>query len=281
MALAETATKLTNLFNPEVIADLLDVKLIDALKFAPLAKIDTTLVGSAGNTVKLPYYSYIGDASVVAEGADIPIKQLTQTTKPVQIQKVGNGIQITDEAVLSGYGDPIGEAVSQLAISIASKVDNDLLGALAAITTAGGGLEYTSAANTVLTADDIANALTLFGEDIDGDKVILVDATTYANLRKSTTWMPASDISADTYLKGVVGQVQGTQVVVTNRIKGANAGKAFIVKPGALALFLKRDTLVETDRDIINKSTVITADKHYASYLLNAGKAIKLNPHTA
>lgn len=281
MALAETATKLTNLFNPQVIADLLDIKLIDALKFAPLAQVDYTLVGNAGSKVKLPYYSYIGDAVTVNEGADIPIKQLTQTTKEVTIAKVGNGIQITDEAVLSGYGDPIGEAVTQLATSIASKVDNDLLGALAAITTAGGGLEYTSATNTTLTAEDIANALTLFGEDIDGDKVILVDATTYANLRKSTTWMPASDISADTYLKGVVGQVQGTQVVVTNRIKGANAGKAFIVKPGALALFLKRDTLVETDRDIINKSTVITADKHYASYLLNSGKAIKLNPHTA
>ena len=281
MALAETATKLANLFNPEVIADLLDVKLIDALKFAPLAQVDYTLVGNAGNKVKLPYYSYIGDAVTVTEGADIPIKQLTQTTKEVTIAKVGNGIQITDEAVLSGYGDPIGEAVAQLATSIASKMDNDLLASLAAITTAGGGLEYTSASNTTLTAEDIANALTLFGEDIDGDKVILVDATTYASLRKSTTWMPASDISADTYLKGVVGQVQGTQVVVTNRIKGANAGKAFIVKPGALALFLKRDTLVETDRDIINKSTVITADKHYASYLLNAGKAIKLNPHTA
>ena len=71
-----------------------------------LAKIDSTLVGQPGSVIKLPYYSYIGDAAVVAEGADIPIKQLSETTVSVQISKIGNGVQISDEAILSGYGDP-------------------------------------------------------------------------------------------------------------------------------------------------------------------------------
>lgn len=271
MALSENATKLQNVFKPEVIADILDLKLANAIKFAPLAKMDYSLAGNAGNIVKLPYYTYIGAATAVLEGADIPISQLTQTTKNVTISKVGKGVQITDEAVLCGYGDPIGEAVSQLALAIADKVDNDVLAALAAITAQTGNL-FTSQ-NTVIDAEDIADALALFGEDIDGEKALLVDATTYASLRKSKDWMPASDIAADILLKGVVGQVQGTQVAVTNRIADGNA---YVVKPGALAIFLKRDTLVETDRDIINKSTVITADKHYATYLLNSSKAIKI-----
>ena len=50
-------TYLTNLFNPQVVADLLNEKLIDNLVFAPLAKVDTTLEGRAGNTVTLPYYA--------------------------------------------------------------------------------------------------------------------------------------------------------------------------------------------------------------------------------
>ena len=50
----------------------------------------------------------------------------------------------------------------------------------------------------------------------------------------------------------------------------------FIVKPGALAIYMKRDTLLETDRDIINKSTVMTVDKHYVAYLYDASKAIKI-----
>lgn len=43
------------------------------------------------------------------------------------IKKVGNGVELTDEALLSGYGDPMGEAVSQLAMAVASKVDNDVI----------------------------------------------------------------------------------------------------------------------------------------------------------
>lgn len=267
MALSENATMLKNLVDPEVIGDLIDKKLVDAIKFAPLAKVDTTLVGQPGSTVKLPSYEYIGDAVVVAEGKDIPIRQLTQTTKEVTIQKIGNGGVLTDEAVLSGYGDPVGEFVDQLVTSIASKVDNDLVTALGSTTTT-----Y-SAAGDVVSADDVAGSLALFGEDIDGEKALLVDPATYASLRKSSDWLPASDVAADMFIKGVVGMVQGCQVIVTNRIKDKSA---FIVKQGALAIFLKRDVMVESDRDIVNKSTVITADKHLATYLIDETKAIKI-----
>lgn len=268
MALDTNATKLANLVDPEVIADLLEVKLMDAIKFAPLAKIDTTLVGQPGSTVKLPYYAYIGDAVVVSEGEDIPVRRLTQKTKDVTIQKIGNGGVLTDESVLSGFGDPIGEFVTQLADSIASKLDNDLVAALN-----GNTQTVFQSTNSVVSADDIADALALFGEDIDGDKALLVDANTYAALRKTSGWLPASDIAADMLIKGVVGMVHGCQVIVTNRIKDK---AAYIVKPGALAIFLKRDTMVETDRDIVNKTTVITADKHCATYLIDDTKAVTI-----
>lgn len=268
MALSTNATKLANLIDPEVIGDLIDKKLVDAIKFAPLAKIDTTLSGQPGSTVKLPYYNYIGDAVVVAEGEDIPIRQLSQSTKEVTIYKVGNGGVLTDEAVLSGYGDPVGEFTDQLVTSIASKVDNDLVTSLEA-----NDETVFTAASASITADDVAGALALFGEDIDGEKALIVNPATYTNLRKSDGWLPASDVSAEILIKGTVGMVHGCQVIVTNRI---TSGNAHIVKPGALAIFLKRDVMVESDRDIVNKSTVITADKHLATYLLDETKAIKI-----
>lgn len=52
-----TGTYLSSLFNPQVVADLIDTKLTDNMVFAPLARIDYTLQGRAGNTVTLPYYS--------------------------------------------------------------------------------------------------------------------------------------------------------------------------------------------------------------------------------
>ena len=276
MALDANATLLTNLINPQVMADMIDKKLVDFMRFSPLATIDDTLVGRPGNTISVPSYSYIGDASTVSEGADIGISQLTASSTPVQIHKIGNGVQITDEAALSGFGDPVGEATRQLALSIASQVDNEFINVLAAITSP---MVHTAGTPGTLAFADIADALELFGEDIDegGVKVLLVSPKQYTLLRKSTGWLPASDVSADVAIKGVVGMVQGCQVVISNKLKEASSKEnAYIVKPGALRLFMKRDTLVEADRDIINKSTTITADKHFAPYLYNASNAIKI-----
>lgn len=270
MALDTNATKLTNLFNPQVVADMINAKLVDAIRFAPLARIDNTLVGRPGNTVTLPSYAYIGDAETVAEGGDIAIAQLESSTVEATIHKIGKGVQITDEAVLSGYGDPAGEIVKQLRTSIASQVDNEVLATLAAIS---GNMAFTAAGAT-LTADDVADALVKFGEDIEGEKVLLINPADYAALRKADDWCPASEIAANIVIQGAVGMVHGCQVVISNKLTTPNT--AYIVKPGALAIYTKRDVLVETDRDIINKSTVVTADKHFVVYLYDASKAIKI-----
>lgn len=266
-----TGTYLSDLFNPEVIGQMINEKLFDAIKFAPLATVYDDLVGVPGSTVVLPYYNSIGDAEDVAEGADISITKLAEKTKKVTIKKAGKGVQLTDEALLSGYGDPIDQATTQLAMSIASKVDNDFLASLNGNTT------HVVNLTAKMTADNIADALVEYGEDIDGEKVILVNPTAYATLRKANAWIPNTEIAANMIIRGTVGMVHGCQVVVTNRIKEASKVSSFhIVKPGALALYAKRDVLVETDRDIINKSTVITADKHYATYLRMPDNAIKI-----
>lgn len=268
MALNTNATKLANLFNPQVVGDMIDKKLVDAIRFSPLATVDTTLVGRPGSKLTLPSYAYIGDASVVGEGEDIPVAQLTQSTAEVEIHKIGKGVQITDEAVLSGYGNPEEEAVDQILTALASQADKEMLAVLEGI---GEAMTHTGAA--VLTADNVADALVKFGEDIDGDKVLLCNAEDYNAIRKANDWVPASEIAANMVIRGSVGMVHGCQVVISNKLAGK---PAFIVKPGALRLILKRDTLVETDRDIVNKSTVITADKHSVAYLYDASKAIKI-----
>lgn len=269
MAINSNATKLANLFNPQVVGDMINAKLVDAIKFSPLCKVDTNLVGRPGNTITLPSYAYIGDATAVGEGEDIPIAQLSESTVEATVSKIGKGVQITDEAVLSGYGDPLGEAVKQIRTAIASKVDNDVLTILGTISS-----EMTHTASA-FSADAVGDALVKFGEDIDGEKVLMVSPEDYAILRKADTWIPASEISANIVIKGTVGEVHGCQVVVSNKLKGKKA--SYIVKPGALSLIIKRDILVETDRDIINKSNVLTADKHYVAYLYDASKAIKIS----
>ena len=275
MATVDTTygTYLSALFNPQVIADLIEPKLTKNMVFAPLAKIDHTLQGTPGNTVTLPYYSYIGVASTVSEGTDIPIKKLVQNTTPVTVVKYANAIQITDEAVLSGYGDPIGEGSNQLVLSVDDALDNALLAALAG-NSASEQNYTTSNASTPLAPEDIPLALAKFGENSEGEKALLVTPDFYPKLIGSN-WIPASEIAANVRIKGAVGMAYGCQVIVSERL--TTAGSLYIVKPNTLAVFLKRGVLVETDRDILNQSTVITASIIAAPYLLNPTGMVKLS----
>ena len=146
-------------------------------------------------------------------------------------------------------------------------MDNDCLAELATI-----GSSMTATATT-FSADVVADALTLFGEDIDdGARVLVTSPANYAILRKATGWIAGTDVAANLVIRGSVGMIHGCQVIVSNKLTDTS----YIVKPGALRIITKRNTLVETDRDIINKSTVITADRHAVAYLYDTSKAIKI-----
>ena len=266
-------TYLSSLFNPQVVADLIDTKLTNKMVFAPLARLDYTLEGRAGNTVTLPSYSYIGMASSVSEGYDIPIAKLAQGTTSVTIVKYGKAVQLTDEAVLSGYGDPIGEAATQIAVSIDDALDNALLAALAA-NTASAQNYATSGSTVALAPADIPLALAKFGEDMDGEKALIVTPDFYAQLL-GTDWIPASEIAADVRIRGAVGMSYGCQVIVSNRL--VSDGNLYIVKPNTLAVFIKRGSMIETDRDILNQSTVLAGSILCAPYLLNPAGMVKLS----
>ena len=114
-------TKLADLIDPEVMADMISAKIPDKIRVAPFAKIDDTLAGVHGDTITVPSYGYIGDA----EGVDVDIDKMSTKDKKYKIKKAMKGVGLTDEAVLSGYGNPVGEANAQLALSIAAKIDND------------------------------------------------------------------------------------------------------------------------------------------------------------
>lgn len=273
-------TKLENLINPEVIADFVETKLVDNMVFSPLADIDYTLEGRAGSILKYPVWNYIGSASVLSEASTLSVATLSASTASVEIYKIAKGVRVTDEAILSGLGDAVNEGARQITVALASKIDDDLLNTLS--TRIGSTMTYTTSASTVAPKDtDITDALELFGEDIDGTKVAVVAPAVYTAMRKtgkdSGNWIPASEISANIAVKGAVGEYQGCQVIVSNKLK--TSGDAYIVKPGALRLVLKRGVQVEIDRDILNFSDVVTGSVHYATYLYNASGAIKITKH--
>lgn len=267
MAINANATKLAQLINPEVMGAFAERKLEAEFKFAPLAVVGYELQGQPGDTLTIPAWGYIGEAKDVAEGQPIPISQMGQTKTTVKVKKAGKGIELTDEAVLSGLGDAVGEGEKQLAESILDKVNKDCFDALMGTTT----LQHTTAVSNKLSSDDLADALVHYKEDVHEGQVIFVSPKRYAELRKDPAWVTV--LAGEKFISGQVGEIMGCSVVVSNMMAD---DKALIVRAGALGLELKRETMVESDRDIIHKSTIVTIDKHYVAYLKDASKVIKI-----
>ena len=84
-----TITKLEKMINPQVLASMIDGELEYAIKFAPLATVDTTLVGRPGNTVSLPAYKMIGEAveKVVTERLRGNVPKTTTSSNSPSITK--------------------------------------------------------------------------------------------------------------------------------------------------------------------------------------------------
>ena len=261
MPASANATKIADLINPQVLADMISAELPNAIAFAPLAVVGTKLEGRAGNTLTLPKFGYIGDAVEVAEGADIPVAKMTTSETEVTIKKAGKGVELTDEAVLNGYGDNVGEAKAQIVMSLANKVDNDLLASLKTSTLTASG---------AMTVTGLIAAKAKFGEKVNQPSVLVVNSANYVKIAADIVSLENTD---KVLLDGVVGKVAGMQVAISDKL---TATEAYIVAKGALGLEYKRRVLVETDRDIISKTTVITGDVHYAAYLRDESKAIKV-----
>lgn len=259
------------MFNPEVLKDMISAELANSIRFAPLARVDQTLQGQPGNTVTVPKWNYIGDAADVAEGVAMGTTVLDHSTQQATIKKAGKAVEITDEAVLSGYGDPIGEAAKQLRLSITNKVDNDALAALDGAT-----LIHTTAAGGKLSVATVEAAQALFNDEDDEEMVLIANPADAAELRNdaAANWTRSGDLGDRMLVSGAYGEVLGAQVIRSRKLA---VGKAYLVKRGALAIYMKRDVAVETDRDILAKTTVISADEHYGVVLEDESKVVEIN----
>ena len=277
--MANQTTMIADLINPQVMADMISAKVPSKLVVAPFAKVDTTLAGIPGDTITVPQYAYIGDAEDIAEGIAAETVKLTTSTTTVKVKKAMKAVELTDEAVLSGYGNPVGETNNQLAKSIASKVDNDAMTALQ-----GAQLIYDGSA-AVIKYTGVVDAIDLFDEEVNSEKVIFVHPKQVTQLRKDADFISADKYTGNVVMTGEIGKIANAHVVASKKVP-LKEGVYFcpIVKlnndaeaeedAAALTVYLKRDTNVETDRVSLARKTDISVDKHYTVALSNTSKVV-------
>lgn len=277
--MANQTTMIADLINPQVMADMISAKVPQKLVVAPFAKVDTTLTGIPGNTITVPQYAYIGDAEDIAEGIAAETVKLTATSTEVTVKKAMKAVELTDEAVLSGYGNPVGETNNQLAKAIASKVDNDAMDALQTAQ-----LTYDGSAAKI-SYGAIVDAIDIFEEEVNSEKVIFVHPKQVTVLRKDADFISADKYPGHVMVSGEIGKIANCRVVASKKVKDDGTNYVCpIVKlnndaeseedAAALTIYLKRDTNVETERQTLARKTDISVDKHYTVALTNTSKVV-------
>ena len=283
--MANQTTKIADLINPQVMADMISAK-IQKIVVAPFAKIDTTLVGVPGNTITVPKYGYIGDAEDVAEGVAAGTVKLSTGSTTVTVKKAMKAVELTDEAILSGYGNPVGETNNQLAKAVAAKVDNDAMDALQKAT-----LIY-DGSTAGISYNSIVDAIDLFDEEVNSEKVMFINPKQVTVLRKDTNFISADRYTGQVILTGEIGMIANCRIVPSKKVPVVKVGDSTkvdcyacpIVKlnndaeteddAAALTIYLKKDTSVETERNTLARLTDVSVDKHYAAALTNESKVV-------
>ena len=256
MADLTKTTTLVNgdVFDPQVVSDMINAKVEKKAAMTGYIKVDNTLSGTPGSTVTIPKWGYIGEAQDYAEGEPIDTTKMAYTTAEYGIKKIGKGVRLTDEAQLSGYGNPMGTATNQIAMSISEKLDNDRVAVLYDSKNV-----YDGTAG-VIGYSGIVNAVDIFNEEEESKKVMLIHSKQKTQLRLDPDFLSADKFEAGVMASGSIGRIAGCDIVISNKVKMED-GVYYnpIIKLNndneteddlpAITYFLKRGNLVEHDRE--------------------------------
>ena len=282
MAELTNVTTLVNgdVFDPQVVSDMIAAKVEKKAAMKGYVKVDTTLQGNPGSTVTIPRWGYIGEAVDLVEGQPIDSTKMAYTTKEYGIKKIGKGVMLTDEAQLSGYGNPMGTATNQIALSIDEKFDNDEVAVLYE------SKNIVDASSAAIKYSAIVDGIDMFGEEEDSKKVILIHSKQKTQLRKDADFLSADKFAPGVMQNGAIGRIAGCDVKVSNKVKLVE-GVYYnpIIKLDndaeteddipAVTYFLKRGSLVEHKRHVgVGDEIVCTA--HGMPAMTNESKIVIL-----
>ena len=277
--MATGTTKLAQMIDPQVMAPMISAKIAKAIVATPFARIDTTLVGEPGSTITVPKYKYIGDADDLAEGVTADKTKLETTSANYTIKKAVKQVELTDEAVLSGYGNPVGETNNQLAMSIRSKIDNDVMDELKSA-------QLTFNADGNISYNNVVDAIDVLNEEENVPKVMFIHPKQVSQLRKDSNFISNDKYNNNVIMRGEIGMIANTRIVPSKKAIN-DAGTYFLcpiveLRPEeqtgddtpAVTIFLKRNLNLETQRELSNYTTLIGADQHYVASLTDESKVV-------
>lgn len=262
-------THFADMLDPQVLAPMVGAQLAQLNVFSSIAPVDTTLESQPGDTITIPKYQYTGSAREYGEGEQIDFDSLTYTTQQVKVKKIIAAYSISNEAGFTAYGDPRTEQARQMAMALATYVDNDILNVAktAPIQVSGATPDSVDIIDSL--EDRFANATdAVEGATYPQQGVLYVSYKDGASLRKQAgdNWTRASELGDNILINGAFGELLGWEIVRTAKL---TAGHALAVKPGAMRTYMKSAPQVSAWYDYDHQINKVSTTEYLASAIYN------------
>jgi hypothetical protein len=230
--------------------------------------------GSAGQSIKIPYFDDIGDAEeLINDGDALTPALLSETEEVSTVRHFGKAVEVTRWAQ-SGVGNPYDEAKGQLLDVFKRRIDLSLIEAAKDAT------GWTSFINDVsgtgaglITPDAIIDTLSVFGDESDNLAALAVHSKVFADIvkMKDASGRPIVDISlaVPRYTPLNIPIVKSDRLTAT-----ATVYPSLLLRKGALVAWINENVSIKEDSDILTDSDVLAVHLYGAThrYLRMGGK---------
>jgi N4-gp56 family major capsid protein len=216
----------------------------------------------AGKTIQVPKYPAV-TAADLTEGTDMSSSTVSTSSVTITVGEVGAQVVLTDVAAM-GAGNPAEELGTVLGNSIATKIDTDLIALFDGFSTALGG-----AGTEITVADIFKAAATLRNNKAQGDIFAVVHPfqayQLKANLTNTFANPNGGDAQNTAMINSYVGTIAGVDIYESSNITvdGSDDAKGAVFSREALAIAMKRDFQIETQRDASLRAFELNATAVY------------------
>lgn len=220
-------------------------------------------IGSvAGKTIQVPKYPAIAAADLT-EGTDMSATQVSTSSVTVTVQEVGAQVILTDMAAF-GAGNPAQELGTVLGNAIATKMDQDLIALFDGFSASLG-----ATTQEITVADLFKAAATLRANKARGDLYAVVHPFHAYQLKANLTNTFANPNGGAgqnaAMTQAFVGSIGGIEIYESANvaIDGSGDAKGAVFSREALALAMKRDFNIETERNASLRAFELNATAIY------------------
>ncbi len=238
------------------------------------------IAGQAGKTVQIPKYPAV-TAAALDEGTAPADTDVSTSSVTVTCSEVGNSVLLTDLAAM-GAGNPADELGTVLGNAIATKIDSDLIALFSGFSGALG-----AAGAEITVADLFKAAATLRANKVTGSMAAVVHPfqayALKANLTNTMVNPNGGELQNEAMRSGYVGTIAGIDVYESANvaIDGSDDAVAAVFAPEALAIALKSEFNLETQRNATRRGTELVATAVYGVAELDDSFGVKITADAA